>query len=107
MGLSDGVLSMAKNGGYIALKIGTGPNSDAVTVREGRVSFFIRSTGTLNRARAEGFAPALVDASGLSNKDKYRFPGLRLSDIDGHEALFREIVRDSISTILDRRPKGK
>jgi hypothetical protein len=98
-------LSPTNNTRYIALKIGSGPNSNAIRVRNSRVSFFIRSTGLLNKAKYEGFDPQPLRSTTAANKDKFRFWGLRLSDIEAHEALFREIVKESVETIMDRRPK--
>jgi hypothetical protein len=105
--LSNQVLSTKENVDYIALKIGSGANSNAVRVRDNRVSFFIRSTELLNRARAEGFEPEPLKSTTAANKDKFRFRGLGLSDIEAHEALFREILKESVGTIMDRRPKRK
>jgi hypothetical protein len=104
--LSNQVLSTKVNGEYIALKVGTGANSNAVIVRksEDRVSFFIRSTDLLNRAKAEGFDPVQTKLTG-SFKDRYRFWGLSIADLHNHEDLFREIVNESVHTIIDRRPK--
>jgi hypothetical protein len=100
--LSDQVLSTRENPKYIALKIG---NWNAVTVRKNsdRVSFFITSTDLINRTKAAGFDPALVPAK----KDKYRFWGLRLADLQTHEDLFREIVKESRRTITDSSPRNK
>jgi hypothetical protein len=105
--LSNQVLSTKENVHYIALKIGSGSNSNAARVRNNRVSFFIRSTDLLNKARAEGFDPEPLKSTTAANKDKFRFWGLGLSDIEAHEALFREIVKESVGTIMDRRPKRK
>ncbi|HEY1808407.1 MAG TPA: hypothetical protein VGG42_07575 [Acidobacteriaceae bacterium] len=105
--LSDQVLSMNVNGNYIALKTGTGPNSNAVTVTkyEDRVSFFIRSTALLDRAKTEGFDPEIAKQTSPSKAHRYRFWGLSYFDLQEHEGLFREIVKESVSTIIDRRPK--
>lgn len=54
--LSDRVLSTEIRKNHIALKIGTGPYSTAVRVRNNRVSFFIRSKDLLDRAKAAGKA---------------------------------------------------
>ncbi len=105
--LSNQVFSTKENVDYIALKIGSGPNSNAVRVRDNRVSFFIRSTELLNKARAEGFEPEPLKSTTAANKDKFRFRGLGLSDIEVHEALFREIAKESVETIMNRRPKRK
>ena len=105
--LSDRVLEPKENADYIALKIDSGPYSNAARVRNNRVSFFIRSTDLLNRAKAEGFEPEPLKSTTEANKDKFRFWGLGLSHIEAHEALFREIVKESVGTIMDRRPKRK
>ncbi len=105
--LSDGVLEQRENGGYIALKIGSGPNSNAVRVgkRSDRVSFFIRSTDLRKKAEEEKFTPEPLEPTTAANKDKFRFWGLSLGDIEAHEALFREIVKESVSVVMDRRPR--
>lgn len=105
--LSNQVLSTKENIHYIALKIGSGSNSNAVRVRNDRVSFFIPSTVLINKARAEGFDPEPLKSTTAANKDKFRFRGLGLSDIEAHEALFREIVKESVETIMARRPRRK
>jgi hypothetical protein len=99
--LSNQVLSREESGIHIALRIGFPPNSNTVTVskRANRVCFFIRSMDLLRKAEAEGFKPE------PRSKDRYRFWGLGLSDIDAHEALFREIVKESVSVIMSRRSK--
>jgi len=38
---------------------------------------------------------------------KYFFNGLKLSDLEKHEAMFRAIVKESVDFIISRRPKGK
>jgi len=105
--LSDEILSTDENPQYIALKIASGPNSNAVTVWSDHVSFFIRSTALLDKARADGFEPIQVKSTTPRNQDKYQFPRLSLNQILTHEALFREIVQESMRTIMDRRPKKK
>jgi hypothetical protein len=107
--LSNQVLSTAENKDYIALKIGSGPNSNAVRVgkRSDRVSFFIRSMDILKRAEAKEFKPEPLKPTTEANKDKFRFWGLHLSDIEAHEALFREIVKESVETVMDRKPGRK
>jgi hypothetical protein len=59
----------------------------------------------LNRARTQGFDPEPLKSTTAANKDKFRFRDLSLSDIDAHESLFREIVHESMQTVMDRRPK--
>ena len=41
------------------------------------------------------------------DEHKFLFWGLGMSDIQAHEALFREIVMESVRTIMDLRPKKK
>jgi len=108
--MSDPVLSIQNNdSGYLSLKVGTGPYSNAVTVwkNEDRVSFFIRSTDILNKASAAGFTPIAVDptATASNNKYKYAFELLSFTDLQNNEGLFREIVKDSVETVVDRRPR--
>jgi hypothetical protein len=105
--LSNQVLSTTENSRYIALKIGSGSNSNAIRVRNSRVSFFIRSTGLLDKAKDEGFDPQPLKSTTAANKDKFRFWHLSLSKIEDHEVLFKEIVKESVETIMDRRPKRK
>jgi hypothetical protein len=105
--LSDRVLEPKENADYVALKIESGPNSNAARVRNNRVSFFIRSKDLLERAKREKFNPEPLKSTTAANKDKFRFRGLGLSDIEAHEALFREIVKESVGTIMDRKPKRK
>jgi hypothetical protein len=107
--LSDQVLSTNESDRHIALKIGSGPNSNTVNVskRYDRVSFFIRSKNLFRKAETEGFTPKPAESPTAPNKDRFRFWELRLSDIEAHEALFREIVKESVSVIMDRRPKKK
>jgi hypothetical protein len=95
--------------GWIPLKYESGPNSVAVVVSKSRVSFLIRAKQTVDQARAEGFDPEPVDPTGVVGKDKYkyRFLGLRLENLQKHEALFTEIVKASVETIISRRPKAK
>jgi len=105
--LSNNVLSQEVSVRHVALRIGSPPNSNAVTVskRADRVSFFIRSKDLLGEAERKGFKPELVGSEAPRDKDRYRFSGLSLSDIHAHEALFREIVKESVSVVIDRRPK--
>ena len=106
--LSNGVLSTGKiKSGYIPLKIESGPYSNAVCVHNNLVSFFIRSGDLLNRAKAEGFAPEPAPRTVPMDEHKILFRNLGLSDIQAHEALFREIVMESVRTIMDLRPKKK
>jgi len=103
--LSNQVLSTKENAHYIALKIGSGPNSNTVNVWKShdRVGFFIRSSDLLRKAEAEGFKPEPAKRQ----LDRYRFWELSLRDIEAHEPLFREIVKESVGVIMDRRPKRK
>ena len=105
--LSDQVLSKKVNLSHIALKIGSGPNSVAAVVSNSdRVSFFIRSTDLLNRAKAEGFNPIEAELTSPKNEHRFRFYCLSPANIEAHEGLFREIVQESMRTIMDRRPKN-
>lgn len=105
--LSDGVLSIEKSGRHFALRIGSPPNSNAVTVskRADRVSFFIRSEDLRRKAEAEGLKLVQTKSVAPRDKDRYRFLGLGLSEIQAHETLFREIVKESLGVIMDRRPR--
>jgi hypothetical protein len=103
--LSNQVLSTKGNIDYIALKIGSGPNSNVARVRNNRVSFFIRSKDLFNWAVSKGFDPEPLTSTTAANKDKFRFRNLSLRDIEDHEALFREIVKESVGVVIDRRPK--
>ena len=104
--LSNQVLSTEDSNLHIALKIGAGPYSNAVTVSKhsDRVSFFL-STDLRRKAEAEGFKPEPVESTRPWPKDKFRFWHLGLSDLQAHEALFREIVKESVSVIMSRRSK--
>jgi hypothetical protein len=105
--LSNNVLSKDVSARHIALRIGSPPNCNTVTISKGvdRVSFYIQSTDLRKKAEAEGFKPEALELVALRNKDKYRFRGLSLSDIQAHEALFREIVKESLRVVMDKRPK--
>lgn len=107
--MNDPVLRIEDNkpSGYFSLKVGTGPNSNVVTVRKNKdqVSFFISSTGLLNKARAAGFDPQAAEPNRPCDKDKYRFRNLSFADLQNNEGLFREIVKNSVETIVARRPK--
>jgi hypothetical protein len=105
--LSDQRLSTHKNPKYVALKIGSGPYSNAVVVHNNLVSFFIRSGDLLNWAKKEEFDPVEAPKTTPMNEHKLLFRGLGLSDIEAHEALFREIVMESVRMIMDRKPKKK
>jgi hypothetical protein len=105
--LSGGDLEPLDTEFHISMKIGVGPYSNAVTIskRNDRVNFFILSTGLLRKAKAEGFTPEKVESTRPWPKNRFRFLQLRLSDIQAHEALFREIVKESVSAIMNRRSK--
>jgi hypothetical protein len=105
--LSGGDLEPLDTEFHISLKIGVGPFSNAVTIskRNNRVNFFILSGDLLRKAKAEGFKPEEVKSTRPWPKDRFRFWQLGLSDIQAHEALFREIVKESVSAIMDRRSK--
>jgi hypothetical protein len=106
--LSNDVLSTGKTkSGYIPLKIASGPYSNVFAVRKNRISCFIRSTELLSRVRAEGFNPEEAPKTVPMNEHKFYFWGLGLDDIHSHESLFREVVQESVRTIMDRRPKKK
>ena len=109
VGLSSGVLSKKENPNYIALKVGDGPYSNAVTVRwrKDRVSFHMPSSDLVNQAIAAGFSPKNAQARRPFFKHKYYFYGLTLADLQEHKPMFRAIVKDSLEHILSRRPKGK
>ncbi|MGC9223019.1 MAG: hypothetical protein ACP5E2_03790 [Terracidiphilus sp.] len=98
--LSGGVLSIAENPNYIALKAG---RRLAATVRKNRdrVSVYIlRTSELLDKARSEGFSPVEGPQKTQRDKDWFQFRGLTLSDIQAHESLFREIVHGSVSEAL-------
>jgi hypothetical protein len=109
--LSDRVLSPYESASRIALRIGSPPNCNTISVskRYDRVSFFIRSEDLRRRAeaelRAERFKPERLKSEAQRDKDRYRCSGLRLEDIEAHEALFREIVKESVSVVMDRRAR--
>lgn len=106
--LSDGVLERPRDTKrHISLKIGAGPYSNAVTISKyfDRVNFFILSADLLRKAEAEGFKPETVESTRPWPKDRFRFWGLGLGDIQAHEALFREIVVESVRAIMDRKPR--
>ncbi|HWG19724.1 MAG TPA: hypothetical protein VG225_04275 [Terracidiphilus sp.] len=105
--LSNGDLEPLDTEFHISLKMGAGPYSNAVTIskRENRVNFFILSRDLLRKAEAEGFKPEPVESTRPWPKDRFRFWQLGLSDIQTHEALFREIVKESVIAIMDRRSK--
>ncbi len=107
--LSSMVLSWKENRHYIALKVGDGPYSNAVTVRgsEDTVSFHIPSGNLEQQAITEGFNPEDQHAKRPFFRHKRHFHGLSLADLQKHEPLFRSIVKDSIEYVLSQRPKGK
>jgi len=107
--LSNGALELEDAKSHFSLKIGAGPYSNAVTVSKhfDRVNFFITSTDLLGKAEAEGFKPKRAEAKKPWHKDRFRFWELGLGDIEAHEALFREIVRESVSVIMDKKAKKK
>jgi hypothetical protein len=104
--LSNQVLSTSENSRYFSLTVGNGPNSLAATVHKDsdRVSFFIPSTDLRNQAVEKGFELKEAPQSKGRNKDWFRFSLLRLDDIEGNEDLFRNIVAESVKTIIDRKP---
>ena len=102
----------ATTAGWIPIKYETGSNSVAAVVSVcDRVSFLITTSQLLDQARTEGFNPiADTRTEGrYTNKyrDRYRFHGLRISDIENHAPLFSAIIKDSVDTLISRRPKGK
>jgi len=104
--LSNKVLSTGTtSSGYIPLKIESGPYSNAVAVGRNWVRCFIQSTALLEKAREEGFDPRKPLKTAPFNEHKFYFDGLCLGDIDAHETLFAEIVKESVKVIMDRRPK--
>jgi len=107
--LSSMVLSKKENPHYIALKVGDGPYSNAVTVRwrTDRVSFHIPSTDLVKQAVAAGFSPENCESRRSFFEHKWYFNGLTLADLQKHEPLFSAIVKGSLEYIRSRRPKGK
>ena len=105
--LSDGDLEPQHTRYHISLKVGAGPYSNAVTVskRDDRVNFFITSTNLLRKAEAEGFKPKRAEAKHPWHKDRFRFWELGLNDIEAQQVLFREIVKESVSVVMDRKRK--
>jgi hypothetical protein len=89
---------------YLALKVGSGPNSNVVTMWKDRVSFFLSSSDLIAKAKAAGFDPKAAKASRACDKNKFRFFKLSLHDLQNNEGLFSEIVNESVKTILERRP---
>jgi hypothetical protein len=71
------------------------------------VTFYIRSEDLRKQAEEAQLEFKPVDSEAPKDKYRYRIPGLNLSTIQAHEALFREIVKESVSVIEDRRPMGK
>ena len=107
--LSDLPLSTQENlkSNYVALKIESGPYSNAICVHNNRVSFLIRSTDLLKKATEDRLNPEPAPRTVPMDENKFLFWGLGMSDIQAHEALFREIVMESVRTIMDLRPKKK
>jgi hypothetical protein len=104
---SEGRLSQSEDRKqeYVVLKIGSGPYSNAVRVRDNRVSFFIRSEDLRVRVIAAGFKLTPVGNTTPINKHKIRIWELNRAKIEDHEVLFREIVNESVSLLMDMRPK--
>ena len=104
---SNQALSTVERQNHIALKIGTGPYSNAVMVTDSYVKFLIRSEDLRNRAKEEGFNPEEVIWKGPWAGFGYRFRGLRLNDIQEHEGFFKAVVQESINEIGYRKEQGK
>lgn len=105
---SDQVLSTKKSQDYIALQLGTGRKRNAVTVSNSdHVGFFIQSSGLLKKAKEEGFDPKEEEFSKHGNKHKFVFSDLTLEQIQAHEGLFRDIVRESVDTIKEWKGNGR
>ena len=106
--LSDGDIERKETDRGIRMKIGSGPYSIAcfVSTHYDRVSFFIRSTNLIRKAEAEGFKPKPAEQTRPGNADLYRFWELSLNDIEAHEALFKEIVRESVRVVTDHKGKN-
>jgi hypothetical protein len=102
--MSAGDLDPTERSEYIALQIGDGPNKNAVVLHFDRVSFFVQSEYLIERAKTEGFKPEPAERKSPQCDYKVRFWGLSLSDIEAHEALFRDIVIESIRIVRSRRP---
>jgi hypothetical protein len=105
--LSAGDLEWKETERRIGLKIGSGPYSIAGTVSTevDRVSFFIGSLDLIQKAKEEGFEPEPVESTRPSTRDKYRFWGLSLGDIEAHEALFKRIVNESVNVVMGHKGK--
>jgi hypothetical protein len=105
--LSNQRLSTHPNPKYIALKIGSGPYSNAFAVRNDRISCFIHSTDLLNRIKSAGFNPREAPKTTPMNEHKFYFSGSDMKNIQNHGELLREVVNESVATIIDRRPRKK
>jgi hypothetical protein len=102
IGMSGLPLSKNEVGNYIAIEVGTGTNKNAVLVstRQDRVSFFIRSMELLNRVAEAGFK-----AERNGPEFRYRVWNVSILDLDHHESLFREVMRESIDIVRSRRSR--
>src|SRR5271170_955165 len=108
MGLSNEHLSLTdKPRNYIAIEVGFKPNKNAIGVSKyrDRVSLLVRSTDLLRRIEMAGFTPVPVPQTRPMMKDKYFILGLSKNDVNRHEALFREVVKESIETVRSRKSK--
>jgi hypothetical protein len=102
---SNGILSTQVNPDHITLKV---ENRVAIVVSgSDQVGFYIRSTELLERIRGAGFATAKAREKYHKDQNKYLLRHLSLAEINSNEALFKEIVLESVETIKDQRPKEK
>jgi len=108
MELSNEPLSLTdKPRNYIAIEVGFKPNKNAIGISKhrDRVSFLVRSTDLLRRLEMAGFTPVPVPQTRPMMKDKYFIFGVSKEDINRHQALFREAVKESIETVRSRKSK--
>ena len=102
--LSDHLLETKVNIDYIALKA---DGSVVVVVSNSKqVGFFIRSTEILKKASSAGFELEKGRLKSPKDEDKYLFRNLGADEMEANKELFREIIHESVRTIMDRRPKN-
>jgi hypothetical protein len=103
--LSGGDLSIEESGIHFALRTVNPPRRNTVTVsnRANRVSFYIQSADLLKKVKDKKIKHEPTKLVAPRDRDRYRFGELGLNDIQVHEALFREIVQESVRVIMSRR----
>ena len=102
--LSDHALSTKVNKDHITLKA---DGSVVVVVSNSdQVGFFIRSTEIRTKISNAGFKLEKGRLKSPKDEDKILIRNLGTEEMEANKELFREVIYESVRTIMDRRPKN-